>query len=75
MKVVPSSMEGVCRMNDPAPGTLRKREKKSERQIRDGSASHPRASEIPNAVLRAVVFPALGVVPFDTKPGSSCGMD
>ena len=28
-----------------------------------------RASEVSDAVLRAVVFPALRVVPFDPKPG------
>jgi len=51
------------------------KKKKKVRQIHTaGPQSHPRASEISNAVLRAIVFPALGVVPFDAKPGSSCAM-
>jgi hypothetical protein len=62
-------IEGVSRMNDPAPGTLRERE--GVRQIHNGSASHPHASEILNTPLRAVVFSALGVVPFHAEPGAS----
>lgn len=48
---------------------------KSETLMRDVSTSCLPASEISNAVFRAVVFSALGVVPFDPKPGASCAMD
>ena len=44
-------------------------------QTRDGPVNHPRASEVLDAVLRAVVFPALGVVPFDAEPGPSRAMN
>ena len=45
------------------------------RQTRDRSASYPRASEVLDAVLRAVVFPALRVIPFDPEPCSSRAMN
>jgi hypothetical protein len=73
VKVVPYLIEGVCRMNDPAFETLREREEGGEvrqTRARDGSPNHPRASEVLDAVLRAVVFTTLGVVPFDPEPGS-----
>ena len=44
-------------------------------QIHHGSANYSRASEILGAVLRAVVFSALGIVPFDTEPDASCSVD
>ena len=36
---------------------------------------YPRASEILDAILRAVVFSALGVIPFDSEPGPSRAMN
>lgn len=33
-------------------------------------SGHARASEVSDAVLRAIVFSTLGVVPFDPEPGS-----